>query len=90
MAKMDKYSRQEVIDNDWLKKEVDIHSGEVSEMMAIVEELEKENLTIMSELFECHVDDLKISRYAVQFRLLKYYYIVILIVTLGIYKLASG
>ena len=63
MAKMDKYSRQEVIDNDWLKSEVDIHGGEVTEMMKVVEGLEKENLAIMSELFECHVDDLKISRY---------------------------
>jgi len=29
-----------------------------------VEELEKESLGIMSELFECTVDDLKISRFA--------------------------
>ena len=25
MAKMDKYSRQEVIDNEWLKQEVSLH-----------------------------------------------------------------
>ena len=39
-----------------------MHKKEVEDMMDVVEQLEKENLEIMSELFECQVDDLKISR----------------------------
>ena len=60
---MDKYSRQEVLDNDWLAKEVELHKEEVVELKTTVEELERINLEIMSELFECKVEDLKISRY---------------------------
>ena len=63
MTKMDKYSRQEVLDNDWLAKEVELHKEEVVELKTTVEELERINLEIMSELFECKVEDLKISRY---------------------------
>ncbi|KAK2179362.1 hypothetical protein NP493_494g01008 [Ridgeia piscesae] len=62
MSKMDKYSKQEVIDNDWLKREVAIHKREVDNLMSTVEELERENLLMMGELFECNVEDLKISR----------------------------
>lgn len=66
---MDKYSRQEVLDNDWLKREVDIHRRETDDMIREVEEMEKGNLEIMAELFECKIEDLKISRnfYLTQF-----------------------
>lgn len=62
MSKMDKTSRQEVLDNDWLKREVEIHKRESDELMAEVEVIERENLDVMETLFECTVDDLKISR----------------------------
>ncbi|XP_013396467.1 coiled-coil domain-containing protein 83-like [Lingula anatina] len=70
IAKMDKNSRQEVLDNNWLKREVDIHDEEAGVLREAVEKLEKENLEIMSELFECRTDDLKISRqfYLTQFQ----------------------
>lgn len=42
--------------------QVAIHQREVDELLRQVDQLEKENLAIMSELFECSVDDLKISR----------------------------
>ena len=44
--------------------QVEIHKREVDELLHQVEEIEQENLGIMSELFECTVDDLKISRYS--------------------------
>jgi len=69
MAQLDKKDRQEVLDNDWLKREVAIHRVETEKCRKVVEELEKENLKLMSELFECSVEDLKISRkfYLTQF-----------------------
>ncbi|XP_070568528.1 coiled-coil domain-containing protein 83-like [Ptychodera flava] len=69
MKTLDKWSAQEVMDNDWLKKEAVIHREETVKLKEYVEQLEKENLEIMSELFECRVDDLKISRnfYLTQF-----------------------
>ena len=62
MAQLDKKDRQEVLDNDWLKREVAIHRVETEKCRKVVEDLEKENLKLMSELFECSVEDLKISR----------------------------
>ncbi|XP_041351289.1 coiled-coil domain-containing protein 83-like [Gigantopelta aegis] len=62
IGKLDKYSRQEVLDNNWLKREVLIHKHEVEELTEHVMNLEKSNLDIMSQLFECTIDDLKISR----------------------------
>ncbi|KAK6187775.1 hypothetical protein SNE40_005727 [Patella caerulea] len=69
MEKLDKHSRQEVLDNDWLKREVAIHSVEMEKIKTDVEKLEKRNLEIMSQLFDCTIDDLKISRnfYLTQF-----------------------
>jgi len=69
MAALDKKDRQEVLDNDWLKREVAIHRVETDKCRGVVEQLEKENLELMSELFECSVEDLKISRnfYLTQF-----------------------
>ena len=42
--------------------QVEIHKREADELMETVEELERANLEVMSELFECTVEDLKISR----------------------------
>ena len=42
---------------------MEIHKKEAAELMTVVDAMEKENLEMMGELFECHVDDLKISRY---------------------------
>ncbi len=45
--------------------QVEIHKKEADDLMEKVEALEKANLYVMSELFECTVDDLKISRYRI-------------------------
>lgn len=69
IGQLDKYSRQEILDKEWLEREVEIHKREADELRKVVENLEKDNLEIMSELFECKIEDLKISRnfYLTQF-----------------------
>ncbi|XP_038058941.1 coiled-coil domain-containing protein 83-like [Patiria miniata] len=69
MTTLDKWSTQEVKDNKWLKKEAELHRVETKHLVEEVEALEKENLEIMSGLFDCRIEDLKISRnfYLTQF-----------------------
>lgn len=69
MAQLDKKDRQEVLDNDWLKKEVQIHRAETAKTQERVEDLEHTNLEMMSRLFDCTIQDLKVSRnfYLTQF-----------------------
>jgi hypothetical protein len=43
--------------------QVEIHKREAAELRLTVENLEKDNLEIMSELFECKIEDLKVSRF---------------------------
>ncbi|XP_033741617.1 coiled-coil domain-containing protein 83-like [Pecten maximus] len=62
IGQLDKYSRQEVLDNDWLRREVEIHKAESADLRKEVEELEKANLLVMADLFECKIEDLKVSR----------------------------
>ncbi|KAK7494832.1 hypothetical protein BaRGS_00013959 [Batillaria attramentaria] len=62
MAQLDKKDRQEVLDNDWLKKEVQIHQAETAKIQERVEDLEHTNLEMMSRLFDCTIEDLKVSR----------------------------
>ncbi|XP_032234810.1 coiled-coil domain-containing protein 83 [Nematostella vectensis] len=59
---LDKYSRTEILDNRWLKREVALHQEGHTELVKIVEDLEKTNLEIMAELFDCKIDDLKFTR----------------------------
>ncbi|XP_021359396.1 coiled-coil domain-containing protein 83-like isoform X2 [Mizuhopecten yessoensis] len=62
IGQLDKYSRQEVLDNDWLRREVEIHKAESADLKQEVEDLEKANLFVMADLFECKIEDLKVSR----------------------------
>ncbi|XP_072036467.1 coiled-coil domain-containing protein 83-like [Amphiura filiformis] len=62
MTKLDKWSTQEVMDNDWLKREAELHRVETKQLALDVEELERQNLELMSTLFDCRIEDLKISR----------------------------
>lgn len=59
---LDKDTCGEILDNRWLKKEVSIHRKGHEELSEIVEELERRNLEIMSEMFDCKVEDLKFTR----------------------------
>ncbi|CAL1538518.1 unnamed protein product [Lymnaea stagnalis] len=62
LTQLDKNDRQEIMDNEWLKREVAMHQVETDGIRQVVEMLERENLQLMSELFECSVEDLKVSR----------------------------
>ncbi|XP_067951160.1 coiled-coil domain-containing protein 83-like [Watersipora subatra] len=62
MATLDKKDRQEVLDNDWMKVEVERYEELCDLMQKEVEVVERENLNLMSELFNCNVEDLKITR----------------------------
>lgn len=62
ISKLDKYSQREVLDNEWLTREVNLHRNDTEALREKVEGLEKGNLEIMAELFECKIEDLKISR----------------------------
>ncbi|KAK3097159.1 hypothetical protein FSP39_006938 [Pinctada imbricata] len=62
ISKMDKYSQREVLDNEWLMREVELHRRDVGDQRKVVEDLERGNLEIMAELFECKIEDLKVSR----------------------------
>ena len=42
--------------------QVSIHQRGHEELSEIVEELERRNLEIMSEMFDCRVEDLKFTR----------------------------
>ncbi|RMX45990.1 hypothetical protein pdam_00002067 [Pocillopora damicornis] len=59
---LDKDSCGEILDHRWLKKEVAIHREGHADLSAKVEDLEKRNLEIMSEMFDCKVEDLKFTR----------------------------
>lgn len=59
---LDKDSCGEILDNRWLKKEVSIHREGHADLAESVEDLEKRNLEIMSEMFDCKVEDLKFTR----------------------------
>ncbi|XP_029546449.1 coiled-coil domain-containing protein 83 isoform X3 [Salmo trutta] len=59
---LDKHSRQEIKENEWLKRELAIYTREVSITALAVQQLEEENLEHMSQLFERRLEDLQISR----------------------------
>ena len=56
---MDKQTEQELADNEWLLKEVNIHRNHILTAEADIEALEKHNIEVMAYLFEQQVDDLK-------------------------------
>ncbi|XP_066556186.1 coiled-coil domain-containing protein 83 [Amia ocellicauda] len=57
-----KHSRQEIRENEWLKKEITIYNREVALLENAVQKLEEENLAIVNEMFEHRLGNLKISR----------------------------
>ncbi|XP_010632065.1 coiled-coil domain-containing protein 83 [Fukomys damarensis] len=59
---IDRGSYQEILENDWLKREIAIHRNEVEELENTIHELEEENLVLIDQLFNCRLVDLKIPR----------------------------
>ncbi|XP_032878397.1 coiled-coil domain-containing protein 83 isoform X2 [Amblyraja radiata] len=60
LSYMGKHSRQEVKENEWLKKELKQYSAEVANIEQAVQKIEEENLEILSQLFDCQLSDLKL------------------------------
>ncbi|XP_055972411.1 coiled-coil domain-containing protein 83 [Sorex fumeus] len=59
---IDKSSYREILENYWLKKEVEIHRKEVGELEHVIQELEEENLVLLDQLFNCRLVDLRVPR----------------------------
>ncbi|XP_035391738.1 coiled-coil domain-containing protein 83 [Electrophorus electricus] len=62
IKQLDKASRHEMMENDWLKRETAIYRKEVSILEAAVRNLEKKNLKHMNQLVEQRLSRLWISR----------------------------
>lgn len=60
---LDKHSKQEIRENEWLQRELAVYKKEVSLTEVAVQKLEEENLEHMSQLFEQRLDYLEISRH---------------------------
>ncbi|XP_072258383.1 coiled-coil domain-containing protein 83 isoform X2 [Pyxicephalus adspersus] len=59
---IDLESQKEIQENEWMKKEVAIYSKDIQDLEANVYKTEQENLQLISHLFNCRLQDLKISR----------------------------
>ncbi|XP_030414577.1 coiled-coil domain-containing protein 83 isoform X1 [Gopherus evgoodei] len=58
---IDKTSHREIEENEWLKEEVEIYRKEVSDLEASAQLLEEENIYMIRSLFNCRLQNLKIS-----------------------------
>ncbi|KAG6931754.1 coiled-coil domain containing 83, partial [Chelydra serpentina] len=58
---IDKTSHREIEENEWLKDEVEIYRKEVSDLQASAQLLEEENIYMIRSLFNCRLQNLKIS-----------------------------
>ncbi|XP_004709005.1 coiled-coil domain-containing protein 83 [Echinops telfairi] len=59
---IDRGSYREILENDWLKKEIAVHRKEVEELECAIHKLEQENLVLIDQLFHCRLVDLNITR----------------------------
>lgn len=59
---IDKDSRNEIKENDWLKKEVAVYRKDVHDLEGMIYKIEQENLRMFTLLFECRQSDLKVAR----------------------------
>ncbi|XP_067424885.1 coiled-coil domain-containing protein 83 isoform X2 [Emydura macquarii macquarii] len=60
---IDKTSHREIEENEWLKEEVEMYRKEVSDLEASAQLLEEENIYMIKSLFNCRLQNLKISRH---------------------------
>ncbi|XP_059502563.1 coiled-coil domain-containing protein 83 isoform X5 [Stegostoma tigrinum] len=59
---MGRYSRQQVKENAWLKKELNLYNLEVTNLEQAVQNIEQDNLKVLSQLFDCQISDLNVCR----------------------------
>ncbi|XP_007900688.1 coiled-coil domain-containing protein 83 isoform X2 [Callorhinchus milii] len=59
---MDQFSRQEVLENDWLNKEIKVYRQEVAELVAELHKIEQYNVELMQDLFDDQLKNLNLCR----------------------------
>ncbi|NXU48932.1 CCD83 protein, partial [Turnix velox] len=57
---LDKNSRREVKENEWLKEEVKIYQKEVSDLKASIQLLEEENTNLVTKLIDTKLENLRV------------------------------
>ncbi|XP_074996349.1 coiled-coil domain-containing protein 83 [Calonectris borealis] len=60
---LDKNSRREIEENEWLKEEVKIYQKEVSDLEASIQLLEEENIALVTKLIDSRLQNLKAPRH---------------------------
>ncbi|NXK04958.1 CCD83 protein, partial [Herpetotheres cachinnans] len=57
---LDKNSRREIEENEWLKEEIKIYQKEVSDLKASIKLLEEENIGLVTKLVDSRLQNLKV------------------------------
>ncbi|KAF1531587.1 Coiled-coil domain-containing protein 83, partial [Eudyptula minor] len=57
---LDKNSRREIEENEWLKEEVKIYQKEVSDLKASIQLLEEENIGLVTKLIDSKLQNLRV------------------------------
>ncbi|GAB0180881.1 coiled-coil domain-containing protein 83 [Grus japonensis] len=60
---LDKSSRREIQENEWLKEEVQVYQKEVSDLKASVQLLEEENIGLVTKLIDGRLQNLRVPRH---------------------------
>ncbi|XP_074933516.1 coiled-coil domain-containing protein 83 [Phalacrocorax aristotelis] len=61
---LDKKSRKEIEENEWLKEEVKMYQKEVSDLKASIQLLEEENIGLVTKLIDSRLQNLRIPRHS--------------------------
>ncbi|NWX52847.1 CCD83 protein, partial [Steatornis caripensis] len=57
---LDKNSRREIEENEWLKEEVKLYQKEVSDLKASIQLLEEENISLVTKLIDGRLQNLRV------------------------------
>ncbi|NXG85387.1 CCD83 protein, partial [Stercorarius parasiticus] len=57
---LDKNSRREIKENEWLKEEIKVYQKEVSDLKASIQLLEEENISLVAKLIDSRLQNLRV------------------------------
>ncbi|NXJ58929.1 CCD83 protein, partial [Rostratula benghalensis] len=57
---LDKNSRREIVENEWLKEEVKVYQKQVSDLKASIQLLEEENISLVTKLIDSRLQHLRV------------------------------
>ncbi|KAM6382197.1 coiled-coil domain-containing protein 83 [Alca torda] len=60
---LDKNSRREIKENEWLKEEIKVYQKEVSDLKASIQLLEEENISLVAKLIDSRLQNLRVPRH---------------------------